>query len=189
VLTVISPEEYRTIVEHAPFMIWRSDATARCIYFNDRWLAFTGRGLADELGDGWASGVHRDDLDRCLTTYRSAFDRREAFDMEYRLRRHDGEYRWVQDWGAPVHDAANRFDGYIGSCIDVTDRVLAATVRARAHAAEITRLQELLPVCAWCKKVRDDQGYWREVERYLRDHLETHITHAMCPDCQRQHWP
>jgi PAS domain S-box-containing protein len=187
-MTTMSAVEYRTIVEHSPFMIWRADATAKCNYFNERWLAFTGRTLADELGDGWTSGVHAEDLDRCLATYRTAFARRAVFAMEYRLRRHDGEYRWVHDCGAPVHDADDRFEGYVGSCVDVTERVVAEQERTRAHAVQVTRLLQLLPICAWCKKVRDDQGYWSDVERYLKAHLDTDITHAMCPECQQRHW-
>jgi PAS domain S-box-containing protein len=182
----MSPLEYQTIVEYAPFMIWRANASTACDYFNERWLSFTGRRLIDEIGDGWTAGVHADDRERCLRTYLDAFARREVFEMEYRLRRHDGEFRWIFDRGAPVLDDEGRFSGYIGSCIDVTDRVVAEQERARASAAEVRRLQELLPICAWCKRVRDDQGYWSSVEIYLREHLATEITHALCPSCQQR---
>jgi PAS domain S-box-containing protein len=129
---VLTLAEYRIIVEQAPIMIWRANASAKCDYFNHRWLSFTGRTLQDEVGDGWAKGVHPDDLERCLRTYHEAFARREAFEMEYRLRRYDGEYRWVLDTGAPIHDADGRFHGFTGSCVDVTDRVEARAVLARA---------------------------------------------------------
>src|SRR5206468_1357033 len=84
-----------------------------------------GRPLHSELGDGWAGGVHPEDLQHCMQTYASAFERREPFEVEYRLRRHDGEYRWIFDRGVPRFDPDNSFSGYIGSCIDVTDRKLA----------------------------------------------------------------
>src|SRR3954467_11551966 len=113
--TVLTPNDYRIIAEQAPIMIWRSNVHAKCDYFNERWLAFTGRTLQDEVGDGWAKGVHPEDYDRCMATYLAAFTHHEQFEMEYRLRRYDGEYRWVLDTGGPAHDDGGRFVGYIGS--------------------------------------------------------------------------
>jgi len=129
---VLSQSEYRIIVEQAPLLIWRADTSGKCNYFNERWLAFTGRTFQEELGDGWSSGVHKDDLDRCMRTYLDALKRREGFEMEYRLRRYDGEYRWLLDAGGPIHDAAGQFIGFVGTCIDITDRVEARAALARA---------------------------------------------------------
>jgi two-component system CheB/CheR fusion protein len=120
--SALSATEYRLIVEHSPVMIWRAGLDARCDYFNEIWLAFTGRTSAQEMGDGWAEGVHRDDLDRCVAYYLDHFHRREAFEMEYRLRRHDGVYRWIFDRGVPFTDDAGDFAGFIGSCVDVDER-------------------------------------------------------------------
>jgi PAS domain S-box-containing protein len=134
---VLTPTDYRIVVEQTPIMIWRANTEAKCDYFNERWLEFTGRSMEDEIGDGWTQGVHPDDLDRCVRTYEDAFERRERFEMEYRLRRYDGEYRWVLGTGGPIHDAAGGFTGYVGSCIDVTDRVLARAALARAHLKDL----------------------------------------------------
>lgn len=120
-----SEQRFRLVANTAPVMIWMSGADKLCNYFNQPWLAFTGRTLDEELGDGWAEGVHEEDLHRCLETYGTAFDRRESFEMEYRLRRQDGEYRWVFDLGVPRFNADRSFAGYIGSCLDVTERKLA----------------------------------------------------------------
>lgn len=120
--TFLTPTEYRLLVEHSPVMIWRAALDATCDYFNDTWLAFTGRSLQQEIGNGWAEGVHPDDMDRCVAHYLEHFHRREAFEMEYRLRRHDGVYRWIFDRGVPFCDDSGAFAGFIGSCVDVDER-------------------------------------------------------------------
>lgn len=116
---------FRLMAETAPVMIWISGADKRCTYFNQTWLNFTGRTLEQEIGDGWTTGVHPDDFDFCFTTYFEAFDRRESFRMEYRLRRADGVYRWILDHGVPIYSDDGTFAGYIGSCIDIDDRIVA----------------------------------------------------------------
>ena len=116
-----SEERFRTVANTAPVLIWMSGTDKLCTFFNQRWLAFTGRTMEEELGEGWASGVHADDLNRCLETYSAKFEARTEFIMEYRLRRHDGEYRWILDSGVPMVEAGGRFLGYIGSCIDITE--------------------------------------------------------------------
>jgi PAS domain S-box-containing protein len=117
-----SEARFRTVADAAPVLIWMSGPDKLCTFFNKGWLDFTGRSLEQELDNGWAEGVHREDFDRCLDIYGNSFDARQPFTMEYRLRRSDGEYRWVLDSGTPrfAHDGA--FLGYIGSCIDITER-------------------------------------------------------------------
>jgi PAS domain S-box-containing protein len=113
---------FRTIANSAPVMIWMSGPDKLCTYFNQPWLDFTGRPLTAELGNGWAEGVHPDDLAQCMETYNRSFDQREPFKIEYRLRRHDGEYRWIVDTGVPRTNLDGSFAGYIGSCVDDTSR-------------------------------------------------------------------
>ena len=120
-----SERRFRQMADAAPVMIWIAGLDTLCHYFNKTWLDFTGRSLEQEQGNGWAEGVHPEDMDRCLRIYLDAFERRQPFTMDYRLRRHDGEYRWIQDNGAPHFDNQGELQGYIGSCIDVTDRKLA----------------------------------------------------------------
>jgi PAS domain S-box-containing protein len=112
---------YLKIFEEFPALIWRSGLDKLCDYFNKTWLEFTGRTMEQELGNGWTEGVHPDDYDFCLQTYTTAFDNREPFLMEYRLKNKFGEYRWIRDYGRPFYDLDDTFLGYIGSCYDITD--------------------------------------------------------------------
>ncbi|MCX5875980.1 MAG: GAF domain-containing protein [Deltaproteobacteria bacterium] len=116
-----SQQLFATVANTSPALIWMSGLDKGCIWFNEPWLAFTGRALAEELGDGWAAGVHADDLTHCLHIYTEAFEARQPFAMEYRLRRHDGEYRWILDQGQPRYDASGAFMGYIGTCLDISE--------------------------------------------------------------------
>src|SRR5258708_1046011 len=120
-----SEQRFRLVANTAPVMIWMSGPDKLCTYFNQPWLEFSGRPLEAELRNGWAERVHPQDLTACLDIYTRAFDLRESFRMEYRLRRHDGEYRWVVYIGVPRLSPEGVFAGYIGSCIDVTESKLA----------------------------------------------------------------
>lgn len=117
-----SEERFRIMADTAPVMIWMAGVDKGCIYCSKTWLEFTGRSLGEELGDGWAERLHPDDRHRCLAQYHAAFDARAPFTMEYRGQRRDGEYRWILAAGVPRYYADGTFDGYIGSCMDITDR-------------------------------------------------------------------
>ncbi len=116
-----SESRFQFVADAAPVLIWMAGVDKLCTFFNKPWLQFTGRSMEQELGNGWAEGVHQDDLERCVQVYTSAFDARQPFVMQYRLRRDDGEYRWISDQGVPRYDAQGTFAGYIGSCVDVTE--------------------------------------------------------------------
>jgi len=117
-----SEERFRSMADAAPVMIWMSGTDKLCTFFNKGWLDFSGRGLEQEIGNGWAEGVHKDDVDGCLKVYVNAFDARQDFTREYRLRRFDGEYRWVMDHGVLRLGSDGAFLGYIGTAIDISDR-------------------------------------------------------------------
>ncbi|HIK14666.1 MAG TPA: PAS domain-containing protein [Leptolyngbyaceae cyanobacterium M33_DOE_097] len=125
--------QFRSALDNAPTLIWMSDPEAQCTYFNQTWLTFTGRSLKQELGTGWLAGVHPDDYQQCIDTYLSAFEARQPFTIEHRLRRASGEYRWVLNNGAPHCLENHEFIGYIGSCVDITD-LKQATLQTASHA-------------------------------------------------------
>lgn len=140
-----SEMRFRTVADTAPVLIWMAGTDKLCNFFNKGWLDFTGRTFEQEQGNGWAEGVHADDLAGCVQTYSEAFDARRPFVIEYRLRRHDGEYRWLSDHGIPRTDVEGTFLGYIGSCIDLTDlkRAEMESLRSRTEVAHLSRVAML----------------------------------------------
>jgi PAS domain S-box-containing protein len=134
-----SEEKFRILADTAPVMVWMSGTDKLCTFFNKPWLDFTGRAIEEELGAGWAEGVHQEDYDRCLETYVTSFEAQEPFEMEYRLRRHDGEYRWMLDHGIPRFSPGGDFLGYIGSLIDITERKSAEAEREQLAREQVAR--------------------------------------------------
>jgi len=136
-----SEQHFRTLANSGQAFIWTSGLDKNCDYFNQVWLDFTGRSLAQEIDSGWTECVHPDDLAQCLDTYHQAFERRETFSMVYRLRRRDGEYRWIIDEGKPRFDTQGKFLGYIGHCLDITSqRQAEAEIRQLAYFDALTGL-------------------------------------------------
>jgi len=117
-----SEQKYRTLADSGQALIWAAGTDKLCYHFNRVWLEFTGRTLKQEIDNGWTEGVYPEDLQRCLDVYVTAFDRHDKFSMDYRLKRHDGQYRWIEDNGSPSYNSTGEFIGYIGHCIDITDR-------------------------------------------------------------------
>ena len=131
-----SEGRYRTLADSGQALIWTAGLDKKCDYFNIPWLAFTGKRIEDELGDGWVKGVHPDDLQRCIDIYVTAFDLREKFSMNYRIRHNSDEYRWIQDDGTPRYNSKGEFIGYIGHCLDITDRIRAEEILRTAQKLE-----------------------------------------------------
>ena len=129
-----SEQRFRVITEASPVLVWMSGTDKLCYYFNKGWLEFVGRTLEQEMGNGWAENVHPDDLDRCVQIYTSCFDARQPFEMEYRLRHHSGQYRWILDCGVPRYSPDGVFEGYVGGCLDIHDKKEAAEIRERLAA-------------------------------------------------------
>jgi PAS domain S-box-containing protein len=132
-----SEGRFRLMADSAPVLIWMADTSKACTWFNKAWLEFSDRSMEQELGFGWVQNVHPEDLDRVLRTYSDHFEARTAFRIEYRLRRHDDEWRWLIDNAVPLYEGAGgTFSGYIGSCVDITEFRQAATEREQLLASE-----------------------------------------------------
>ncbi len=139
-----SEQRFRLLADHAPVLIWLTDEHSRHIWHNQRWLDFTGRSQTTEVGEGWANGLHPEDREWTLRLFHAASETRKEFQLEYRLRRHDGEYRWMMSRGLPRLAEARTFAGFIGSSIDVTDFKLAerAVAEARDRAIAASRAKD-----------------------------------------------
>jgi PAS domain S-box-containing protein len=156
-----SEESFRIVADIAPVLIWMSDDEKRCIYVNTPWLAFTGRTLLAQLGDGWRDSIHADDLPKWLEVLGAAFGRREPFKVEYRLGRHDGEYRWVLDTGMPLLTLDGSLAGYIGSCVDITERIQAEE-SLRRKETELREAQRLAAIGSWQWDCNTDEVVWSD---------------------------
>jgi PAS domain S-box-containing protein len=133
-----SEQRFRVITDASPVLVWMSGTDKLCYYFNKGWLDFVGRTLEEESGNGWTQNVHPEDFDRCLQIYVSNFDARRPFEMQYRMRHHTGQYRWILDRGVPRYAADGTFEGYVGGCLDIHDQKQAAE-KVRV-ADDMTRL-------------------------------------------------
>lgn len=144
---VESENHFQSLADTGQALIWKSGLDKKCYYFNQPWLNFTGRTLEQEMGDGWAEGVHPDDLQHCFDTYSNAFDQQEKFSMHYRMLHYSGEYRWIQDDGTPCYNSKGDFMGYIGHCLDIT-RLKHAEERLKKSEETYQKIFEYSPIAA-----------------------------------------
>jgi PAS domain S-box-containing protein len=143
-----SEQRFRMTANAAPVLIWMSGQDKRCTWFNQRWLDFVGRNIEQEIGDGWCDNVHPADFDRALDTYHAAFDARRSYEMEFRLQRDDGAWRWLLERGTPHFGPNGEFVGYIGTCIDITEH-RETVEQLRENRARFKTLAESLPQMIW----------------------------------------
>ena len=165
-----SEERFRTMADTAPVLIWMASVDKVCSFFNQRWLDFTGRTLEEEMGNGWTEGIHPEDFQHSVDTYAIAFDARQTFTMEYRLRRFDGEYRWIFDTGIPRYTPDGSFVGYIGTCIDITER--------KQTEAELQSQAQLLDLAYDTIMVRDVNNriiFWNQGAVKMYGYSQTEV--------------
>ena len=167
-----SENNYRTLANSGQALIWASGKDKKCVYFNDVWLKFTGRPIEMEVGDGWLSSVHPEDRQKCMDIYCAAFDNKESFTLEYRLLRHDDQYRWLRDEGCPRYNTDGEFIGYIGHCLDITDSKLgelelaSSEQKFKSLSREFESILDHLPLLVYYK---DNQNNFLRVNKALAD--------------------
>ncbi len=156
-----SEARFRLVANAAPVLIWSAGVSKEYNWFNKSWLDFTGNPIEKELGSGWANGVHPDDRANFFRIFDEAFDSRREFEIEYRLRRFDGEYRWVLDRGVPRTEPDGHFSGYIGSCIDITERKIAERELLESEERRLMA-EEAGHVVIWDWDIAEKLTYWSE---------------------------
>jgi PAS domain S-box-containing protein len=152
----VREEQFRSIADTAPVIVWMSDVSKDCTYLNETWVKVTGQPFDAALGNGWMDRIHPGDVAQCWDSYTRAFERRESFQMDFRLRRYDGEYRWMVSTGAPQYHRDGSFAGYVGFAIDVTEHRLAAEALATIHQRLIDAQEEERSRIA--RELHDDIG-------------------------------
>jgi PAS domain S-box-containing protein len=135
-------DRFKVMADSSPVMLWMSAVDSNCYFFNKPWLDFTGRTLEQEVGAGWCEGIYFEDFQHCLDTYLDHFNARKPFRMRYRLKRHDGQYRWLLDTGVPRYSPDGTFMGFVGSCIDIQEMVEASEALANLNATLEQRVEE-----------------------------------------------
>ncbi len=143
-----SEKRFQATADAAPVLMWMTGEDKLCTYLNKAWVAFTGRNAELDLGNGWRQIIHADDMGKLVQTYESAFDARQPFMIQYRLRRHDGEYRWITAQGVPRHGPNGHFRGYVGACVDISD-LLNKETALRESEERIALATEAARVGAW----------------------------------------
>jgi PAS domain S-box-containing protein len=154
-----SEVRFKSIANNGNTLIWMAGLDKLCYYFNNPWLNFTGRTLDQEMGNGWAEGVHPEDLNEYFEIYVSAFDKHEKFEMDYRLKHNSGEYRWIRDIGNPNFNIDGEFIGYIGHCFDITDRKLTEE-KIREKDIQFKKLSANIPDLIYQFTRRPDGSYF-----------------------------
>lgn len=173
-----SEERFRIMADTAPVLIWMSDPESLCTFFNKHWLEFTGRTLEEELGNGWLEGVHPEDVQKYLDIYLSSVSKRQHFLMEYRLRRADGQYRWLLDKGVPRFTPNGSFVGYIGSCLDITERQQAFE-SLQESATRLMLALEATNTIYWERNLKNDQMMLLSMVGSLGETQEIPYTEAL----------
>jgi len=172
--------QLRALADNAPVLIWAADPGGQCTFFNQPWLAFAGRSLEEERGTGWTERLHPEDSRNCIDAYFSSIQSGQPFAMEFRLRRADGEYRWLLNNGAPKVTADGVLEGYIGSCVDITERKISEVELRRAHddleSLVEQRTATLRRLSSRLLQIQDDER--RRIARELHDSLGQLLTAA-----------
>ncbi|MDB6124237.1 MAG: putative sensor protein [Pedosphaera sp.] len=196
-----SEERFRALSASSPMGVYQTDIQGRCLYTNAQWLRITDQSFEESLGDGWMQALHPEDHEKVVSEWNDCIQQKRQFISEFRLQTSKGVVRWVRSRAATII-AHGEIVGYVGTTEDITERKQAEEQMKRFAAdlekgngelkealANVRTLRGLLPICSGCKKIRDDTGYWNQIEFFIRDHSDAKFSHGMCPECSRQYFP
>jgi PAS domain S-box-containing protein len=196
-----SEARFRTLSASAPIGIFRTDVQGRCLYANTQWLRIAGLSFMEAQGDGWGRSIYPADRDGVLKEWADCTRERREFTREFRLQTPEGIVRWVRSRAGAIM-AQGEVAGYVGTTEDITERRAAeeqlrrfagdleqSNAELKEALANVKTLRGLLPICSGCKKIRDDRGYWNQIEFFIRDRSDASFSHGMCPECSRKYFP
>ena len=171
-----SEARFRLMANSAPVLIWMTDQSRASTWFNTSWLEFVGHTMDEQVRRGWLSEVHQQDVERCRDTYMRHVTARLPFSIEYRLRRFDGEYRWLLDHGVPMFAGPDStFSGYMGTCIDITDRRRSEALLAESEAKFRQLAEDRTRLLEFERSVRRDA----EEANRLKDEFLATLSHEL----------
>ncbi len=176
--TASYPSQNQSVL--SPILVWRSGISMAYEWFNESWLKFTGRTFDESQGEGWLENIHPDDREEYQNRSAKYIARREIFIIEYRLRHHSGEYRWILDYGAPYYDSCGTFGGFISSSIDIHTNKISFENETDQRE---TKKQALIQICSYCHKIKIPYCDWEKSEEYLATLHAKSLSHGMCPTC------
>lgn len=171
----VSESRLRQLMDAVPAAFFLTNLEGECVLVNRHWHRLTGRADEEMLGHGWISAIHPEDVQRVTRGMGDPLRAGQTFDDTYRLQRPDGSVSWVQTTAAPLTDPDGTLTGYAGFSSDIT-----ALVEARDA---VKTLHGLIPICATCKRIRDDAGSWNQLEAYISSHTDASFSHGICPTC------
>jgi PAS domain S-box-containing protein len=185
----LSERQFRLLVETIPAFVWCGTPEGELAYLNRRAVEYLGQTVQSLTGGGWLELVHPDHRDATKRRWLHSATTGVPYEDVYQIRRSDGQYRWIQSVGEPFRDTDGRIACWYGLIIDIDERKRHEAERERliaelqAALAQVQALHGLLPICASCKKIRDDRGYWTQVEDHVMAHSKADFTHGICPEC------
>ena len=188
-------DRYRSYIEVTGQLGWTTNAGGEIEEDIPSWRRYTGQDYEEIKGWGWSKAIHPDDLERTMQLWTKAVTTKSTYEVEYRLRRYDGVYQYFLARGVPVFKEDGNIREWVGTCIEITERKRMEEEREKLirelkdALANIKTLHGLLPICSYCKKIRDDKGYWNRIESYIQDHSGAEFTHGLCPECLKKHYP
>lgn len=182
---IARPYDYRQLVDEVPAMIWLMDPVTLAITYRNRSSSvFVGEVIeAGDPMDEWEGRIHPDDVEQYVAAVGLSIAAERPLSIKFRSRRADGAYRWVVDQAIPHFEADGSLSCYVGSTLDITEQVEAELALHSREQAELERLRSVLPICAQCKRIRDLEGRWRDVEEYVSAHMSADFSHGLCPVC------